>query len=133
VRRFTFHAIRGTAITRRAIPNQSATAGFRRPVGSARIAVRGMSASTSRSRYMFSVVPLATIRVVSATAQRASARARVPGATRMPTAVVKITSVASRGLVRPMRSTRKCGRSDMGRLGRGVPMDGGCRARQPGY
>src|SRR6266446_5705106 len=97
----------GTEIAASKTPKSRAPAGSMRPVGSGRFIVRGISASVSRSRYMFKTFAAATARIVPSTVNRAVRNDGRSGASQSPVAVVKTTSVVMRGLIRSRYTPRE--------------------------
>src|SRR5882672_7862122 len=99
-------------------PKRRAREGSMRPEGSGRRLVRGMRASLSRSRTMFSTLAAATTIAVPATVSRASEAGTRTGASQRPVAAVKTTDAVIRGLV----SSRYALPAEMASRGRiGVP------------
>src|SRR6266850_7470268 len=100
-------------------PKRRAREGSMRPEGSGRRLVRGMRASLSRSRTMFSTLAAATTIAVPATVSRASEAGTRTGASQRPVAAVKTTDAVIRGLV----SSRYALPAEMASRGRiGVPL-----------
>src|SRR6266481_9709876 len=81
------------------MPKRRAEAGWRRPAGRGRCIVRRISASVSRSRYMFKTFAAETTSAVPSTVNRAVRNDGRSGASQSPVAVVKTTSVVMRGLI----------------------------------
>src|SRR5882724_1719447 len=80
-------------------PKRRAREGSMRPEGNGRRLVRGMRASLSRSRNMFSTLAAATTSAVPASVSRTREAGTRTGASQRPAAAVKTTDPVMRGLV----------------------------------
>src|SRR5467141_24622 len=100
-------------------PKRRAREGSMRPEGSGRRLVRGMRASLSRSRNMFSTLAAATTSAVPASVSRTREARTRTGASQRPAAAVKTTDPVMRGLV-SSRYALPAGMASRSRIG--VPL-----------